>query len=146
MNDHVPICIAGSHMYPIFIAIWAYPCSDPGCLRLHRGAWRLHHRKRPDLCGAEVQEGRRKTRCVWATGRRKCPLLVWEATKSTVISYVLMIFNVNNCCFDKCYLTWLSSAKCHRMSMVYSWNDVDVEIQMLWLVTKFIQCLLSNHH
>ena len=129
MFPYVPIC---SHM---FIAIWGshFQIQDASVCIVGHGGFTIENVR---TC---VERKSKKA-------AESISVLVWEATKSTVISYVLMIFNVNNCCFDQCYLIWLSSAKCHQMSMVYSWNDVDVEIQMFWLVTNFIQCLLSNHH
>ena len=155
VNDHVPICITCSHMFPYFHCHWGVPFSDPGCLRLHRGAWRLHHRKCPDLCGAEVQEGRQPP-VVRATGRR---INLCFGVRSHEING----FNMFQC---KQLLFWpvlfnmavqrQMSSNVHGVFMEWRWCWNTDGIQrtqrgapsksQFWLVTNFIQCLLSNHH
>jgi hypothetical protein len=132
---HVPIC---SH---IFIAIWEYhfQIQDASVCIVGHGGFTIENVR---TCVERKSKKAASHLFFGPPAAESISVLVCEATKSTV----LICFNVNSCCFDQCYLTWLSSAKCHQMSMVYSWNDVDVEIQMFWLVTNFIQCLLSNHH
>lgn len=117
--SHVPIC---SH---IFIAIGEYhfQIQDASVCIVGHGGFTIENVR---TCVERKSKKAASHPLFGPPAAESISVLVCEATKSTV----LICFNVNNYCFDQCYLTWLSSAKCHQMSMVYSWNDVDVEIQM----------------